>query len=292
MVLSGLCELLREADERGESVSCHDTVNETPRFGNSSLATLLTTLPERDLRVELLRRIGKLTSFGDGDLVAFEVVTPDGVVHLAPSVAWAHQEGHRGRNCGCLTPSSSQRLGAIAIAAATNGESKTIDVFFIGDGASHVGFFRWTAVREGADERRFAELVPFAYPDLHFLEGALRGLRALSRPFVDCRDLVMQSLAVLNDHGAGIFTLGQQLKIVDGFRAHGVVISPENAETLRDAKCKKERERQLGAILLVLQWHIKLRKDRDRIHVHPPVMASRGRVVVGIIHEHLRLPGD
>lgn len=290
-VLSGLCELLREADERGESVSCHDTVNETERFGDTNLATLLTTLPERDLRVELLRRVGKLASFGDGDLLAFEVVTPDGVVHLAPSVAWAHQEGQQGRTCGCLTPTSSQRRGAVAIAAATNGQSRTLDVFFIGDGALHVGFFRWAAIQEGADERRFAELAPFAYPDLYFLDGALRGLRALSRPFVDCRDLVMQSLAVLNDHGAGIFALGQQLKIVEGFRGHGVVISPENAETMRDAKCRKERERQLGAILLLLEWHIKLQKDRDRIHVHSPVMASHGRVIVGIVHEHLRLPG-
>jgi hypothetical protein len=102
----------------------------------------------------------------------------------------------------------------------------------------------------------------------------------------------VKHFSVLNDHGAAIFARREHRLIERGFQEHGIDISPETSETMSNGRCKRARERTFDGQTLTFEWHTKIEPDRDRIHVHPGNARSNGQVIVGILHEHLPLPGD
>jgi hypothetical protein len=157
---------------------------------------------------------------------------------------------------------------------------------------TQVELFRDAIRIENADEDGFASLAPSAFPALAFVDGVFRGLRDLSRPYRDRRDDLILHLSALSDHGAWIFALQQNAKIEAEFMSRKITISRETHETITDGRCRRARERAHGGTTFVFDWHTKIELHIDRIHVHPGTAASGGRVMVGIIHRHLPLPGD
>ena len=165
-------------------------------------------------------------------------------------------------------------------------------LYFVCDESSHVEFFRAVVVEENADRQAFEALVASAYPGIDFADGALGGLNDLSVSFRARRADVMRHFAVLSDHGRAIFDLRRNQAIEDEFACRGITISLENTETRNDAACRNARTKSYRGGSLFFEWHAKIEPHIDRIHVHPGVPASDGRVIVGVLHKHLPLPGE
>jgi hypothetical protein len=287
-----LAERLRTATQRCEGVTAYDAVYEASRLGVLTLSDIL-FVPEHaflpaDLARELRILVDRIPTFGDEAVEATDVSIGAQGPHFSPSVAWAHRQAAGGRVVACITPSASGRRGPIDVAEST--ESRPLH--FVCDESSHVEFFRAVVVEENADRQAFEALVGSAYPGIDFADGALGGLNDLSVSFRARRDDIMRHFAVLSDHGREIFELSRNQAIENGFAKRGITISLENTETRNDTACRNARTKSYRGASLFFEWHAKIELHIDRIHVHPGVPASDGRVIVGVLHKHLPLPGD
>jgi hypothetical protein len=288
--LDALSDRLLLAHERGESAAIYDDLWEAKLVGEISLHQLLFEPggplgSARDVRQRLSRQLDQLSGRIEVmELPALDAKVQDSVL-FSPSAVYAWARAGERVACACLTPPTSGRHGELP--AEVSGEAHP--VHYVDTEAAHVGFFRAAIALENADEDRFAELAPSAFPELDFAEGVWRGLRDLSRPFRDLREELIHHLGVLNDHGARIFALKRNELIEAEFGSVGVLLSPENIATLNDSVARRARLREHRGETLLFDWHLKLERHQDRIHVHP---GKDGRVVVGIIHRHLPLPGD
>ena len=97
---------------------------------------------------------------------------------------------------------------------------------------------------------------------------------------------------VYDDWGRWAFAAAEGRAIAARFHEKGIVVAPENPDVGRDKRCREARERTLRATTLYCEWHGKLEPDRNRVHVHGPVPASGGKMIVAIFDDHLPLPGD
>jgi len=80
--------------------------------------------------------------------------------------------------------------------------------------------------------------------------------------------------------------------IAQRFHGFGIVIAPENPDVFLNRRCREAREVKAGGLSLYCEWHVKLEPHRNRIHVHPPIPTTDNKFIVGVIDEHLILPGD
>lgn len=290
-VLEGLRELLEQAEDRKHKVAAHDSLHVQERIGSKTIENLIEGPIPRDLRVEMRRRLNKIHLFGDDEIECFEVIVDDERA-LAPTIVWAAQQTKSGSTTGCITPACSCRKELCLVTLYPRDEELTQELFFVFDSLTHAGIFRHAIIVEHVNDKKFADLAPSAFPQLEFVDGAFGGCRELSRPFINRRNDIMKHLAVLNDFGVSIFALRQHKLIIEKFKSHGIEISLENTETMRDGKCRRARERMYHGEMLIFEWHTKISPHLDRIHVHPPTANSGGRVIIGIINKHLPLPGD
>ncbi len=289
--LEDLREILEQAEDRQHDVAAHDSLYQQERIANKTIIDLINGTIPRDLKVEMWLRLSKIDLFVDGKIQCFEVIVGN-ERFLAPSIIWAAQQTKSGSTTGCITPACSGRRELCLVTLYLLDEELSVKLFFIMDDATHAGLFRHAIIVERVNDKEFAELVPSAFPELEFVVGVLGGCRDLSRPFISRLNDIMKHLSALNDFGAAIFALGQNKRIVEGFKSHGIEISLENTETMRDGKCQRARSRTFRGETLIFEWHTKISPYLDRIHVHPPTVNSGGRVIVGIINKHLPLPGD
>jgi hypothetical protein len=223
---------------------------------------------------------------------------------LSPSAALAHARVNQRAATACL-PLPGRWSGPCELAV----EEVKKQVHFVVDEPSHRAFFRDILELERADEAVLAELVPHAFPDLFFLENVWDGLRQFQGGYARVRDDLHHLLAVLDDHGAWVFTdetgrlssddpvsgeakrtpLTNQL-IERRFKRWGFEIAPENPDVRANGACRRARERELKGQTLYCEWHYKFEKHVNRAHIHPPVGVSGGKVVVAIFRDHLPLP--
>lgn len=68
-------------------------------------------------------------------------------------------------------------------------------------------------------------------------------------------------------------------------------MAPENPDVYLDNRCRRAREIAIGERTLYCEWHGKLELHQNRVHIHPPVIESNGKVIIAFFHEHLPLPG-
>jgi hypothetical protein len=120
---------------------------------------------------------------------------------LSPSAALAHARVGRGEATACLPLPGCWR-GPCEV---TVGEIKKT-VHFVVDEPTHRAFFRDALEVERADEAGLEALTPHAFPALFFLEGVWDGLRHLQGGYARVRKDLHNLLAVLDDHGAWVFT--------------------------------------------------------------------------------------
>jgi hypothetical protein len=292
--LHALADLLLTSTRRGERVGFYVDLWNLEVVGSHTLSMLLHDADNpralgRDVRRRLARLFDELSSeaFDETALPALEVDIR-GVRLLSPASVYAWSAAAERRVVGCITPATSARSGRLPVGV----DGRDQPVHFVTDEPTHVAMFRDAIRTESADEDAFVALAASAFPELVFVDGVFRGLRDLSRPYRDRRDDLILHFSVLSDHGAAIFALEHNARIEAEFMSRKITISRETRETIADGRCRRARERTHAGAAFVFEWHTKIELHLDRIHVHPGVAASGGKIMVGIIHRHLPLPGD
>ncbi|ATB38861.1 hypothetical protein CYFUS_004296 [Cystobacter fuscus] len=225
---------------------------------------------------------------------------------LSPSAALVHARVGRRQATACL-PLPGTWSGPCEVIVAGAKER----IHFVVDEPSHRAFFRDTLEVEHVDEAGLEALAPHAFPVLMFLKGVWSELGHFEGGYARIRQSLHHFLAVLDDHGAWVFTdetgrlspeepvpgdkerrpVTNQL-IQQRFIHWAFDVAPEKPNVRADGVCRRARERELGGQTLYCEWHYKFEGHVNRAHIHPPVTASKGKVIVAIFRDHLPLPGD
>lgn len=299
------------ARERGEPYAASSELLQQAVLGAYTLADLLW---DRDSPLTLPPEVGERIAPHFSAMQYWDETMPWPAIEvsiagrdvLSPSAALAHARVADRAATACL-PLPGIWKGPCEVVV---GAVKT-SVHFVVDEPSHRAFFRSALDVERADEAGLEALASHAFPALFFLEGVWDGLRHFEGGYARVRDDLHRFLAVLDDHGAWVFTdqtgrlspgepePGAKDRkpvtydlIVQRFRGWGLIVAPENADVQADGKCRRARERVLDGQTLYCEWHYKFEKHTNRAHIHPPLPASEEKVIVAIFRDHLPLPGD
>lgn len=217
-------------------------------------------------------------------------------------VAWAHHNVREGRAVGCI---GLKRAGLHE----TRSRLGSASVHWIQNETTHRAFWRAAIDVEGNNKETLERLAHHAFPDLYFQDGVWRGLNRLAGGYLALRHEIRRYLSVLDDHGKWVFTFPppalspaevtepefnaqpSNQVIERRFRLLNVTMAPENPDVFDDSKCRRSREIIICKRSIFCHWHGKLEPHRNRLHVHSPIPESGDKVVIGIIDEHLPLPG-
>lgn len=217
-------------------------------------------------------------------------------------VAWAHHNVRTGRPVACM---GLKRSGVYD----TKSNLGSVVVHWVSDEITHRIFWR-SAISSGFASLQVLEsYAEHAYPDLYFVPGVLGHAGSFGGGFHASRPELLRYLEVLNDYGAWAFTCAPPALTMEEpagpdptskptnqiierrFRGLKLDMAPENPNVRLNKNCREAREILLAQKIFYCEWHGKLEPHRNRIHVHPPVPQSKGKVVIAILHEHLPLPG-
>ncbi len=307
--LSALVDRMQVARSRKERVWLGDELQTSPVLGNLDIWQLWSPDSPVRLPVELQQELSATLALAQRYLD--EEPWPQGMEHVRISignepaadntdVAWAHHHVRAGRAIACL---GLQRTGAHH----TRSDAGAADVHWVTDERGHRAFFRAAIDVERDTAETLIRLAPHAYPDLHFLHGVWRGLGDFEGGYARVRLDLRQHFAVYDDHGKWAFTSSPPAETEDDprpsqggapgqrlverrFALRGVEVAPEKPNVAQDKTCREARERTLKGRTLYCEWHGKIEKYINRIHLHPPIPESDGKVVVAIFHAHLPLP--
>lgn len=299
------------AQRRNEVIWIGDDLQTRHVLGDHDLWSLLApdapiTLPP-ELGQELAAWLGSAPRYLD------EEPWPEWILEVQVSVdnspqmencdlAWAHHNVRTGRHVACI---GLKRSGAYETTSALG----SAVVHWISDDATHITFWR-SAISSGfASVQALESYAEHAYPDLYFAPGALGRADTFGGGLQASRSELLRYLAVLNDYGIWAFTFPPPAltpeeptgpeptarptnQIIERrFRGLNLNMAPENPNVKLNNACREAREITLAGKTFYCEWHGKLEAHRNRIHVHPPVPQSNGRVIIAILHEHLPLPG-
>jgi hypothetical protein len=306
-----LLDRLDVARERGEGYATSRELLEQKIVGDFTLAALFwdsgsPLALEREVAERVNAVFGSIRYWSDDMEWPAIDVQVDGAKLSFSSAALAHARVAEGQATACI-PLPGRWRGPLEVIV----DGHTERVHFVADSASHRAFFRDALDVERRGEAGLAALSEHAFPDLCFLPGVWDGVRHFQGGYSRVRDALHRLLAVLDDHGAWVYgdrtgrlspdepapppavekPITDEL-IMARFRGWGLVITPENIEVRNDGHYRRARERSLGGETLYCEWHYKLERHINRVHIHPPRPVSGGRVVVAIFRDHLPLPGD
>ncbi len=225
---------------------------------------------------------GPLVRWDAEELPDADEVHVDGGPETNLDVAWVHQKNRSGHAVALL---GMQRSGSKKVTSAGTEQ----ELHWVATDAQHRDFFRAAFDVEGDGEATFATLAPHAFPDLFFLPGVFTELKNFEGGYQRARVSLRKDLATFNDGANTAFAPGWTNQSLQN--AYTLNLAPETAETAKDRTCRTARERILDGMTLYCEWHIKLERHINRVHVHPPVPASCNRPVVAIFHAHLPLVG-
>ena len=203
------------------------------------------------------------------------------MIGFSLGIAVAHGRG--GHLMSCLVYSPCGRRGFYR----TADEAGDADVHFWAEPADLPGFWRGLFTREGISEREFFDLAEYAFPALVF-HPALR-FGAFDGSYPELRDRVVQILGGLNDHLATALAAchGLPHQVGAAMGKYGVDLSPESPNTRSSPALMRKREVVLDGATYRCEWHAKLERHRNRIHITLPEPRLDGRVLVGIFVSHL-----
>lgn len=309
--LDRFCEFARVSNERGETFMLGDDFHFRPMRGQLTLWDLFSAEARLglsgELRQELAIWLGPAQYYVDDEDWpdgADETVVSIGVEPAAENVdvAWAHHCIRAGRIAACFT------IREAAVMETTTA-SGVASVHFVSDGGSRKRFWQEVIALQGDDAASLRRYAAHAFPDLFLVEGVLAHLERLGGGYHAARERVRSALSVLDDRGHWIFTnpppaftpeeklpaSGERMPsnqlVIGRFARCGLDVAPENPNVYLNRVCREARETTLGQRTLYCEWHVKLEPHRNRIHIHAPVPQSGGKLVIGMVAEHLPLPG-
>ena len=302
-------EFIETSIERGEVVSVGDDFQTRTMHGTDTLWDLfhkdsaLALPPElsRELEAWLMRAPGYSSEPWPLGF-ANEGVSIDGTPQtLNPDVEWVHCATCDGTPMACITLD----VGRVVQTETAVGK---VQIHFVIDEADRKAFWRSAIIVAGDTLASLVTYATKAYPNLHFVEGVVHDAGKLGGGYLASRDRVQMSLATLDDWGKWVFTcpppvltpqeampenadgLPSNQIIEHRFKGFNLDVVPEKPNVYADGESRKARQTKLGTRTLYCEWHVRLEGHRNRIHLHAPVTESGGKVVIGMIHEHLPLP--
>lgn len=310
--IDNLLDRVSTAYDRGETVWIGDDLQTRPVLGESDLWSLCSPDTPINLPAELWQ---ELTAWlGAARRYADEEIWPAGLTETLIQVdsdlavenadlAWAHHNVRAGHGVACLTLTRSCQIKTVS-------SQGSAVVHCVQNEMAHRAFWRAALDVEGDNEATLERLVPHAFPDLYFYDGVLHGLNRLVGGYLALRIMIRNYLSILDDHGSWAFkfpppalspgepvgpnplALPSNQIIERRFQGLGIDMAPENPNVYANGDCRRAREITIGTQTFYCGWHGKLEPHQNRLHVHPPVQESDGKVIIAIFHEHLPLPGD
>ncbi|CAJ0849122.1 hypothetical protein AMST5_00079 [freshwater sediment metagenome] len=306
-----LLDRVSTALDRNEIVWIGDDLQTRSVLYNLDLWSLFSPEAPISLSAELAQELAAW--LGRAPRYADEVEWPEGLDDIlirvdddeteSADIAWAHHHVRAGRPVACLGvtkpgPRKTESSHGNAI------------VHWVVDEATHRAFWRSAIEVEGDNEDTVQRIAPHAFPDLYFHDGVWDGLKHLAGGYYALSSEIRRYFAVLDDHGKWAFTCpppalspGEAAdpsvtssppnQIIERrFSGLGLTMAPENPDVYADRRCRSARQIKIGEKTFYCEWHGKLEPHRNRVHVHSPAPESKEKVIIGIIHEHLPLPGD
>ncbi len=309
--LDRFCEFARLSKERGEIFMLGDDFQFRPMRGQLTLWDLFAAEAGLGLSGELCQELaawlGPARCYLDvedwpNDLD--ETVVSVGMHPAAENVdvAWAHHCIRAGRIAACFTICEAAVIETTTV-------SGVASVHFVADEGSRKRFWQEVIVLQGDDAASLQRYAAHAFPDLFFVEGVLTHLERLGGGYRAARERVRSALSALDDRGHWIFTnpppafapeerlltssegMPPNQLVIGRFARSGLDVAPENPNVYMNRECREARETTLDRRTLYCEWHVKLEPHRNRIHIHAPVPQSKDKVIIGLIAEHLPLPG-
>lgn len=318
--LEQLLERVCVASERNETIYVGNDLQSKNVNGNMDLWTFLYDTSMADLDrgiIDELSAFLNLAEYYESDdsiwptgFPTIEVTDSDDNV-LGLDLAFAHLHIKSRSPCACLTLNNQSVLNSYS----TLGMAR---INMVDDEDSHIGFWRKTALSIMRDTAKNLEnLSPSMYPNLCFSTDVWKGINDFDGGYARTSRQLQKYLSTLDDYGSWIFTAPPPAEhptdtvqsksdespsndlIEKRFASVGLTMAPENSDVKKDTDCYNARLIDFKSntitdetLKLYCEWHGKLELHINRIHIHPPIAESNGRVIIAIYHRHLPLPGD
>jgi len=307
--LEDLLERLDRAFDIGETVWVGDDLQIQSVYDDLDLWSLRD--PGSPIKIddniwqELAAALGQTRRYLDEDpwppgFDDFTISINGGAPNSNPDVAWAHHSVRSGTAVACL---GLTLKGVFP----TTSASGTVSLHWTGDAKSCAHFWREAIDVERDSPATLERLAPYAYPGIYFVPGVWHGLGSLSGGYYANSVELRRYLAILSDDGAWAFTAPPPAQVRTEAQGHGAEkpsshlivqrfarlalnVTPENPDVYRDRTCRTAREVDVHGETLYFGWHGKLQLHQNRVHIHAPASGTQGKIIVGIIHEHLPLP--
>jgi len=205
---------------------------------------------------------------------------------MALSVGYALHRRTQGFSVACIVFPDS-RDGWIQVSAG----SRKADLFFFGNNAATIHFWRSLYRAESIDEARFLDLVAEAFPSLVFCEGI--DFRRFDGKYRDLRDHVVRALGAINDHFAQALADGNGIpdKVQSTLGQFHLDVSPESPKTRSSKNLMNHRNAEYRGLKFVCEWHAKIERHRNRIHFSIPDPRIGDKILIGHFVDHLPTEG-
>ncbi len=296
---------------RGEKVLVGDDFQTRPMYGAATLWELFSDANPLSLPPELAQELSawlvRADKYADADVwpEGFDdtlISIGDGPFTKNDDVAWVHYSVR----AGVPTASLSLLTSGVIITRTATGDSL---LHFVSDEQGRTSFWRDMMVLDGDGVGSLLRFASRAYPHLYFVDDVLSDAQHLVGGYVALRQGVKNSLEVLNDWGHWIFTCPPPAlapgeapppnpnasppnRIIElRLAGFGLTAAPENPNVRDHKRSREARETIISGRRIYCEWHVKLQLHQNRIHFHGPIPESDDKVVIGMIHEHLPLPG-
>ncbi|MEV2210765.1 hypothetical protein AB0H86_04540 [Streptomyces sp. NPDC050997] len=246
-----------------------------------------------DERVRLLQLLNKCRSVEPEETDLPQPVRVADGPWREPSWGMAHAlaRAAEGRAMSCLlAPYATEPdwpSGWLTVTRTTDAGHDEVKAHILRSPEDAQGFWRGVLTHEHVPAERFFTLTEDAFPRLLFA-GSLR-LHHFKGSYAEVLPWLVKLLGALNDHFTRILADcgGDQRQVIRRFDALGLDISPENANTKKNAKAWEQRNVDHGGATYRCEWHGKRLWDRDRVHFSLPISAYDDRILVGIFVGHL-----
>ncbi|RPF11048.1 hypothetical protein EDB14_2147 [Vibrio crassostreae] len=322
-VVVKLEQLLAQADNaslRNEDIFVGNDLQSKSVCGTMDLWTFLNHSSMSGINSELISELSAFLNsavFYEDDDACWPRGFPDVIVHdssgkqLDLDLTFIHLKLIEKEPFACLTLDQTQFNETTSVKGA-------VAIQYIFDEVSHKKFWRETAQSLLRDTAATLEsLAPHAYPSLYFQSDVWSGIDSFDGGYKRVSVVLRKYLSILDDYGSWVFiepppalhpsdTVAPEVgkmptnaDIENRFEGLGLDIVPEKPNVFKKKKCRRAREilfewkdekNNKYSEVLYCGWHGRFERHINRLHLFPPIPASKNKLIIGIFHKHLPLP--
>jgi hypothetical protein len=303
-------EFVHLANESGEKIKINDDFQTMEMFHGRILCELFEGDADDklsgELRQEIFAWLSRVEYYLDDPewppgVDILEVTVGDGPRSINADVAWVHHSLRAKNPLACVTLFTPSRLQ-------TSSQYGITDIHFINNFDSKRDFWQDMIIVCGDSISSLKRFSNKAYPNIYFYGDVIDQLENLKGGYLSFHRKVLKIFHALDKFGYWAFTApppalspSEQESLLHGndpsadiiekrLNGLGVDASPEKPNVRNSSKCREAREVKLEDEILYCEWHIKIERHQNRIHIHRPIKLTDDKIIVAIISEHLPLP--